>query len=252
MDKTILAHLWYDGNTPKKGHNMTRFIGFDIESTGISPKEDRIVTFSIIVKDGEDSNTHEWLIDPGVEIPDGAAEVHGITTDVAQANGDDPKTSLEAIWRTLRFYAGAENTMLTAYNCPFDLTMLREELKRHGIIAQDSTVVEDLVQSVGIIDPYVIDKATDPYRRGSRKLIDVAEHHGFALTNAHNATADVEATIFLANKFMGKFREGATVAQLMELQETSKAEQAASLSDYFRRQGKEDWKVDGAWPIQNP
>lgn len=227
---------------------MTRFVGFDIESTGIDPKTDRIVTFSIIVKDGEDTNVHEWLIDPGVEIPQGAADVHGITTDVAKASGYDPKTALKGIWNALKFYANG--AVLTAYNCPFDLTMLREELKRHGVIDQNSTEVEDLVSAAGIIDPLVIDKATDPYRRGSRKLIDVADHHGFSLTNAHNSTADVEATIYLADKFLSKFIEKATIPQLMELQATSKAEQAASLSEYFKRQGREDWEVDGSWPIQ--
>lgn len=227
---------------------MTRFVGFDIESTGIDPKTDRIVTFSIIVKDGDSTNVHEWLIDPGVEIPQGAAEVHGITTDVAKASGDDPKKALKGIWNALKFYANG--AVLTAYNCPFDLTMLREELKRHGVIAQDSTEVEDVVAAAGIIDPLVIDKATDPYRRGSRKLIDVADHHGFSLTNAHNSTADVEATIYLADKFLSKFIQKATIPQLMELQAASKAEQAASLSEYFKKQGREDWEVDGSWPIQ--
>lgn len=228
---------------------MTRFVGFDIESTGIDPKTDRIVTFSIIVKDGEDTNTHEWLIDPGVEIPQGAAEVHGITTDVARANGDEPAKALSEIWNALVFYAGGG--IFTAYNCPFDLTMLREELKRHGIIDQDSGLVEELVAVTGIIDPLVIDKAVDPYRRGSRKLVDVAEHHGFSLTNAHNSTADVEATIFLADMFLTRFIKKATIPQLMELQATSKSEQAASLSSYFQKQGREDWEVDGSWPIQS-
>ena len=245
---TILTHMWYAVNTPTKGHIMTRLVGFDIESTGIDPKRDRIVTFSIIVKEGDDSNTHEWLIDPGVEIPQGAAEVHGITTDVAKANGDEPSEALKAIWNAFKFYAGGG--VLTAYNCPFDLTMLREELKRHGIIGKDSTEVEDTVAAAGIIDPLVIDKATDPYRRGSRKLVDVADHHGFSLTNAHNSTADVEATIYLADKFLTKFSDKATIYQLMELQATSKAEQAASLSEYFKKQGREDWEVDGSWPIQ--
>lgn len=227
---------------------MTRLVGFDIESTGIDPKTDRIVTFSLIVREGDDTNTHEWLIDPGVEIPQGAAEVHGITTDVARANGDPPAQALKEIWNAFKFYAGGG--VLTAYNCPFDLTMLREELKRHGIIDKDSTEVEDIVTSAGIIDPLVIDKATDPYRRGSRKLIDVSEHHGFSLTNAHNSTADVEATIYLADKFLSKFSDKATIPQLMELQATSKAEQASSLSEYFKKQGREDWEVDGSWPIQ--
>lgn len=226
---------------------MTKFVGFDIESTGIDPEVDRIVTFSIIVQDGENATVHEWMIDPGVEIPDGASNVHGITTDVARELGRTPAEALREVWAELR--DAAEDSILTAYNCPFDLTMLRAELKRHGIIDHDSDAVEDLVAAVGIIDPLVIDKAIDPYRKGSRKLIDVSQHHGFSLTNAHNSTADVEATIFLAKKFLGMLRDGSTMGQLMELQAASKAEQAQSLSNYFRKQGREDWEVDGSWPI---
>lgn len=232
---------------------MTRFVGFDIESTGVDPQLDRIVTFSIIIQDAEESTVHEWMLDPGVEIPEGASNVHGITTDVAREIGLDPREALEEIWRLFaEIWAVSETvpTILTAYNCPFDLTMLRAELKRHEAISPESTEVEDLVHSLGIIDPLVVDKALDPYRKGSRKLIDVADHHGFSLTNAHNSTADVEATIYLAQKFLSKFREGATVEQLMELQTSSKAEQSASLSEYFKRQGREDWEVDGSWPLQ--
>lgn len=191
-----------------------------------------------------------WTVNPGVEIPEGAAAVHGVTTEDAVRDGRPPAEVLPEIVAVLNYELNFEDAILTAYNCPFDLTMLREEYKRHGIIPKDSTYVEDLVAHVGIIDPLVIDKEVNKYRRGSRKLIDVAETHGFNLTNAHNSTADVEATIYLAEKFMTMFEDKATIYELMELQATAKAGQAASLSEYFKKQGREDWEVDGSWPIQ--
>lgn len=230
---------------------MTRYVGFDIESTGIDPMTDRIVTFSIIAQDSNMEQTlYEWTVNPGIEIPEGAAAVHGVTTEDAVRDGRPPAEVLPEIVAVLNYELSFEDAILTAYNCPFDLTMLREEYKRHGIIPKDSTYVEDLVAHVGIIDPLVIDKEVNKYRRGSRKLIDVAETHGFNLTNAHNSTADVEATIYLAEKFMTMFEDKATVYELMELQATAKAGQASSLSEYFKKQGREDWEVDGSWPIQ--
>lgn len=230
---------------------MTRYVGFDIESTGIDPMTDRIVTFSIIAQDSNMEQTlYEWTVNPGVEIPEGAAAVHGVTTEDAVRDGRPPAEVLPEIVAVLNYELSFEDAILTAYNCPFDLTMLREEYKRHGIIPKDSTYVEDLVAHVGIIDPLVIDKEVNKYRRGSRKLIDVAEAHGFNLTNAHNSTADVEATIYLAEKFMTMFEDKATIYELMELQATAKAGQASSLSEYFKKQGREDWEVDGSWPIQ--
>lgn len=230
---------------------MTRYVGFDIESTGIDPMTDRIVTFSIIAQDSNMEQTlYEWTVNPGVEIPEGASAVHGVTTEDAVRDGRPPAEVLPEIVAVLNYELSFEDAILTAYNCPFDLTMLREEYKRHGIIPKDSTYVEDLVAHVGIIDPLVIDKEVNKYRRGSRKLIDVAETHGFNLTNAHNSTADVEATIYLAEKFMTMFEDKATIYELMELQATAKAGQASSLSEYFKKQGREDWEVDGSWPIQ--
>lgn len=230
---------------------MTRYVGFDIESTGIDPMTDRIVTFSIISQDTNMEQTlYEWTVNPGIEIPEGAAAVHGVTTEDAVRDGRPPAEVLPEIVAVLNYELSFEDAILTAYNCPFDLTMLREEYKRHGIIPKDSTYVEDLVAHVGIIDPLVIDKEVNKYRRGSRKLIDVAETHGFNLTNAHNSTADVEATIYLAEKFMTMFEDKATIYELMELQATAKAGQASSLSEYFKKQGREDWEVDGSWPIQ--
>lgn len=236
--------------TTDKDNAMTLFTGFDIESTGVDPMTDRIVTFSIIAQDGEDENVHEWLINPGVEIAQGASDVHGITTEHAQKYGQSPDTALQSIWNTMKHYASLGATF-SAYNCPFDLTMLREELKRHGVIEQGSTEVEDLIRESGIIDPLVVDKALHPYRRGSRKLIDVASHHGFSLTNAHNSTADVEATLYLAKKFSTQFEGKVSKDELMTMQQEAKTEQAQSLSEYFKRSGRKDWEVDGSWPIRH-
>lgn len=230
---------------------MTRYVGFDIESTGIDPRTDRIVTFSVIAQDSSREQTlYEWTINPGVEIPEGAAAVHGVTTEIAVRDGRHPKEVLPEIMSVLNYELSFEDAILTAYNCPFDLTMLREEYKRHGIIPKDSTYVEDLVAHVGIIDPLVMDKEIYKFRRGSRKLTDVAEFHGFNLVNAHNSTADVEATIYLAERFMSLIPEEASVQEILELQATAKKRQAESLSEYFKKQDREDWRVDGSWPIQ--
>ena len=60
---------------------------FDLETTGKNSRSARIVTASITVVDsrGELVQEHEWLADPGVEIPLEASEVHGVTTAKARA-----------------------------------------------------------------------------------------------------------------------------------------------------------------------
>jgi DNA polymerase III epsilon subunit-like protein len=67
-----------------------RLAAFDIETTGTDPESDRIVTAAISLVGAElPGEHHAWLIDPGIEIPAGAAAVHGITTERARAEGRD-------------------------------------------------------------------------------------------------------------------------------------------------------------------
>src|SRR5687767_10133662 len=62
---------------------------FDLETTGRNSRAARIVTASVTLvdADGEVVREHEWLADPGVEIPTEASEVHGVTTERARAEG---------------------------------------------------------------------------------------------------------------------------------------------------------------------
>ena len=62
-------------------------VGFDTETTGVSPTSDRIVTAALIRREGSLVQTLTWVIDPGVEIPERATAVHGITTAFAREHG---------------------------------------------------------------------------------------------------------------------------------------------------------------------
>ena len=61
--------------------------GFDLETTGRDPRTALIVTATLVMVDehGRAASSAEWLVDPGVPIPAEAAEVHGVTTERAQA-----------------------------------------------------------------------------------------------------------------------------------------------------------------------
>ena len=62
---------------------------FDLETTGRNSRAARIVTASVTVVDhqGDVITEHEWLADPGVEIPTEASDVHGVTTEQARREG---------------------------------------------------------------------------------------------------------------------------------------------------------------------
>ncbi|MBE6484937.1 MAG: DNA polymerase III subunit epsilon, partial [Actinomycetaceae bacterium] len=76
-------------------------IGFDTETTGVRPEESRLVTCSLVTATAEGVTRRYWLADPGVEIPESATRVHGITTEQARAEGRPIEEVLTEIADTL-------------------------------------------------------------------------------------------------------------------------------------------------------
>jgi DNA polymerase-3 subunit epsilon len=224
-----------------------RLAAFDIETTGINTEDDRVVTAAIsLVGVGLATESHDWLVDPGVEIPAGASAVHGITTERARAEGQDPASAIEQITAALAEQQLA-GVPIVAFNARFDLTIIDREARRHG--------VEPLIDRIGgpeallVIDPYVIDKQVDRYRSGKRTLGAVCEHYRVPLVNAHAANADALAAARVAWRMGSTMIDvGGTELAALHLQQVAwAAEQAASLAQYFARQGRDE-HVEPAWP----
>lgn len=227
---------------------------FDLETTGVDPHRDRIVTAAVIeVGAGRETRTHDWLLDPGIAIPDGAAAVHGISTDFASHNGMAAAAGVWEIAEAL-LRCTAEGVPVVGHNVTYDLTMLWAESIRHQHHAH-VTAIEDLATEGCVIDTFVLDKAVDTYRKGSRKLIDVARHYGVELTEAeaHGASADALAAgriaWVIAQRHPHLVQRPAKDLHAWQVME--KHAQAESFGRYLRKQGKPD-DVAREWPIQNP
>lgn len=227
-----------------------RMAGFDVESTGVDPEADRIVTACIVqVGGGEDPDGGIWIADPGVEIPAEASAVHGFTTEAARAWGRPAADVVDELVATLASLA-ADGMPIVAMNASFDLTMLDREARRHGI-----TPLVDLVgDQLRVIDPKVIDKKIDRYRRGGRTLTDLCQHYQVALDGAHAADADAIAACRVAWRIAQQepVIADADLEFLHDKQTEWAAEQAASLTEYFARTpGKEHLAsgVRGNWPL---
>lgn len=213
---------------------------FDLETTGRDPLTARIVTASIILVDGRGAmlERHEWLADPGVNIPEEAAAVHGVTTAEARANGLPAATVVRQSAGVLEGYFGAGFPVL-AFNARYDFTVLAREGARHGITVP---------HPYPVLDPYVMDKYADRYRPGKRTLTAMSTHYGVELKHAHTSTADVLATLgvgsMLAERF-GQLRRPAS--DLHESQVVWARRQAESFQEYLRRTDPEA-VVEGRWP----
>lgn len=227
-----------------------RLAGFDLETTGVDVENDRIVTACVVqCGGGHDTASGTWLADPGIEIPEGAAKVHGITTEQARAEGRPAAEVVEQVVAALAEVVLA-GTPVVAMNAAYDLTLLDREARRHGVQPLVDIVGDDL----RVIDPRVLDKQVDKFRRGGRKLEDLCRTYEVRLDGAHSADADAIAACRVAWRIATKKPQigRASLVDLHAWQIRWAKEQAESLADYFRRTPGKEHQADGVrteWPL---
>ena len=220
---------------------------FDVESTGVDVETARIVTAALtVVGGGQATQSTTWLADPGIEIPAEATAVHGISTEHAREFGEP---AIEVVGSIISLLANQvqAGTPIVAMNARYDLTVLDREARRQGL-----RPLSDLIGDAPllVIDPYVIDKQVDRYRKGSRKLTALCEHYGVKLgDDAHDASADALAAVRVAYKLGSRFPQlQVPLAELHQLQVGWAADQAASLQEYLQRKDPAA-VVEPAWPL---
>lgn len=150
---------------------------FDIESTGLDTKTDRIVELSLIkIKDDAWVSSMNIRVNPTIPISPEATAVHGITNEEVQ---DKPPFSHFA----QEVFEFIEDSDLYTYNgLKFDIPMLFNEFERCGIIWD--------YHMNNLIDVGNIYKILNPRNLASA----YQKYSGKSLENAHSAEADCIAT----------------------------------------------------------
>ncbi|MFD9128493.1 exonuclease domain-containing protein [Kitasatospora sp. NPDC059571] len=224
-------------------------LAFDLETTGTDIEHDRIVTAALVrlEADGTVSAERHWLVDPGIPIPAEASAIHGISTEQARGRGVRAREAVEEITRAIA-EALAGGVPLVIMNARYDLSLLDRECRRHGVVPLSARVGG---APAPVIDPLVLDKHADRYRRGKRNLQALCEHYGVVLAGAHQAGADAVAAARVARRVGQAFPAvgGIALADLHALQVRAAAEQAASFQQYLRRTSDPHASIDPAWPV---
>lgn len=228
---------------------MNQIAVFDTETTGLDLKESRIITAAlhIINADGQVlPNGKDWFINPGVPIPEASSAVHGFY-DKDVLNAQDPAEAVTEIVAAIQelFEKGIP---VLAYNASYDFTILHYEALRHGITPVKFGVV---------IDPLVIDKSVDKYRKGKRTLVSVAERYNVPLLNAHTAADDAIAAghvgYAILRYFLGLEKPVApfpnSLAELHSLQAKWADEMEASYAAW-RQQEMPSYRPVFGWPVK--
>lgn len=165
------------------------FAVVDVETTGFSHRNDRIVEIAIvrINEKGEVIRQYETLVNPQRDI--GASAIHKITaSDVINApTFTDIKDSVIEM---------LNNAVIISHNKSFDLGFLKSEFKRAGIELEELNGICTLRLSK-ILFPEL----------PSRKLEVLCEYLDVLVENAHRAYDDCLATAYLFHKMYSTFLE---------------------------------------------
>lgn len=150
---------------------------FDLETTGVNIGTDKIVEISILkVFPNGNKESKTWLVNPEVEIPKSASDIHGITNE---------KVVTEPTFKELapKISEMIEGCDLAGFNSNrFDIPLLAEELMRAGIDFD--------MKNRKAIDVQVIF-----HKKEQRTLSAGYEFYcGKELEGAHGAEADTNAT----------------------------------------------------------
>ena len=223
-------------------------LGFDTETTGVNVTDDHIVTAALVLRiPGQSIDVRTWLLNPGVEIPAGATAIHGISTEHAKQFGAPPAEALAEMAQELAEHLNA-GVPVVAYNASFDLQILDAELSRYGL----PTLADRLGCSVKpVLDPLVIDRWQDRYRRGKRTLGDLVQHYGIENQgDLHAADVDVLATLdvleALANHFPAL--RAASLDELHAAQIQAHRDWAINFNQWRERQGFDGPGASLDWP----
>ena len=218
---------------------------FDLETTGLVLTDARIVTACAVELDAAGNvvgENLEWLANPGIEIPTQASDVHGVTTEIAIRDGRPAEEVVaELIVKLQGFFD--RGLPVVAYNAPYDFTILHYEALRHGL---------EPLKIGSVIDPLVIDKFNDKYRKGKRRLENAAEFYKVQLDDAHNATADAIAAGRVAQAIAKRWANElpTSAAELHNVQVGWSEAIDTDFESYMRRSVNPEFTATRGWPLK--
>lgn len=222
---------------------------FDTETTGLNLAQDRIVTAALHRMNANGDllpGGFDWVMNPGIPIPEVASKVHGFYDKDVQ----DAMPAEEGVRQIVAAIQACfdEGIPVLAYNAAYDFTILHYEALRHNAGPLNYGTV---------IDPLVIDKTIDKYRKGKRNLVSAAERYQVQLLAAHTAKDDAVAAghvglamlrFFLAqDKPVVPFPES---MQSLHEQQAKWADEIEASYTKWRQQDVPDYKPLFGWPVK--
>ncbi|MDE6926359.1 MAG: PHP domain-containing protein, partial [Acetatifactor sp.] len=176
--------------TGDKGQSLDEsFVVFDIETTGFSPVNNRIIEIGAVkVVDGEVVDRFSTFVNPQTPIPFEIEKLTGIRDDMV---ADAPLIE-SVLPQFLRF---CDSCVLVAHNANFDMSFIMENSRRQGLPTEYTYV--DTVGIARVLLP----------NQSKHTLDAVAKTLNISLENHHRAVDDAECTAWIFVKFIQMLAE---------------------------------------------
>lgn len=162
----------------KRGERIEKYVSdyvvFDLETTGVNCRNDRIVEISAVkVSGGKVIDEFTELVNPECDIPYYASQVNGITDDMVE----DARTFDEVLPDFLSFVG---DSILVGHNIhSFDMKFLYRECED----IYGETLVNDYVDTLYMARRLVPELS-------HHKLVDLADYFAISTVGAHRALND--------------------------------------------------------------
>lgn len=166
---------------------MEDYVALDLETTGLSPKTDRILEIGAIkVSKGEVLETYETLVNPRMEIPQRIIELTGISQEMTAGR---PGTE-EAVRGLIEFCG---ELPLLGHNILFDYSFVKRCALNGGMQFEKEGL--DTLKLARNLLPEL----------PSKGLQNLRLHYGIAQEQAHRALGDAYTTFLLHERLKEEF-----------------------------------------------
>ncbi|WP_423243741.1 PolC-type DNA polymerase III [Clostridium estertheticum] len=173
-----------------KGETLDdRFVVFDLETTGLSSENDKIIEIGALkIENGKIVDRFSEFVNPGIDIPYKIIELTGITND----NVSDAASIEDVLPKFLEF---TKDSVLVAHNSDFDASFIKKNSQRLGLKFENA-----IMDTIPLAKYLLKDLKTF-------KLNTVAKYLGITLENHHRAVDDAKATADILLHCFGLLRE---------------------------------------------
>lgn len=151
------------------------FVVFDLETTGLSSKNDKIIEIGAVkIKEGKVIDSFSTFVNPGIRIPDKIVELTSINNEtVIEA------PSIEKVLPEFMKFIG--DNILVAHNANFDVSFIKKNCRDMNLQCENS-----------VMDTVLLSKFLIPELK-RYKLNTICKHLDISLENHHRAVDDAKA-----------------------------------------------------------